>query len=408
MSPRARSRTAAVVLASALAILAPVASAAAESVRLTFVVETPASTPAGATLWISGNLAALGAWNGTGLPLIALSGGRYAGRLAVEPGTDLEFKITRGGWDTVEKGPGGEELANRRFHAERDDTVRVKVAAWRDQTAAPASARPHTLTGDVRPHTAFPSRFVKARDVWVWLPPGYDRDSTQRYPVLYFHDGNNVFDRATSFIGLEWGVDETADRLIRAGELRPFIAVAIANTPDRMAEYTSAADARHGGGRSADYLRFMLEELKPFVDRTYRTRTDAASTGVIGSSLGGLAALDAGLLHPEAFRLIGCVSPAVWWADQDLVKRVQSGKGAPLRIWLDIGTAEGGDAADREQSLTGARALHDALVRRGYRDGVNLHYEEVAGAQHNEAAWAARVGRLMIFLLGAPGKAPPR
>jgi len=376
-------------------------AAAAEPARLTFVVEVPASTPAGEAIWVSGDAPELGEWSGSGLRLEPVAGRRHRGSVTVAAGTPLAFKVTRGTWATVEKDAGGGEIANRTHVAEADDTVRIVVAAWRDQTESPAP-RAHTFAGDVRSHPAFPSRFVRARDVLVYLPPGYGADTTARYPVLYFHDGNNVFDAATSFIGVEWGVDETAERLIRDGRVRPFIAVAVANTPDRIAEYTPAADSARGGGRAADYARFLIEELKPFVDARYRTAPGPGSTGAVGSSLGGIVSLYLGLAHPDVFGLVGCVSPAAWWAGRDIVRRAAAGRVPAGRIWVDIGTREGRGGAGPGSAVADARALRDALVARGHREGADLHYEEVEGAAHDERAWAARVDRILAFLLGAP------
>lgn len=382
----------------ALALLA--GPAIAGDVAVTFVVTAPAATPPAARLWLSGDLPALGAWNGAGLALARQDDGTHVARLAVARGTRLEYKVTRGGWDTVEKDAQGGELANRRLEAVADTIVRLAVAAWRDQLEkSPAVPRPSTLTGDIRHHPAIPSAHVKPRDVWVWLPPGYDADSTRRYPVIYFHDGQNVFDRATSFIGVEWGVDETAQRMVEAGTLPPFLAVAVANTADRIAEYTPTRDAKHGGGRGAAYARFLVEEVKPFVDATYRTDPRASATGLVGSSLGGLVSLWLGLERPDVFTRIGAVSPSAWFADRDLVRRVKAGQGTGLRLWVDIGTEEGTAFAGKRAWLDDARALREALVARGYREGADLHYEEIEGAVHDERAWAARVDRILAFLL---------
>jgi predicted alpha/beta superfamily hydrolase len=379
-----------------------VSVARGETMSQLIVVEVPDSTPADAPVWISGALPALGSWNGAGVRLERAAGGRYAARVAFERGAHFEFKVTRGSWETVEKDARGGEIANRRGRAGERDTLFVTVAAWRDQ-ASGEPVRRSTLTGEVRHHPAFPSRFVRSRDVLVWLPPGYGADLTRRYPVLYFHDGNNVFDVATSFKGTEWGADETAGRLIRAGALRPCILVGIYNTPDRMAEYTPVPDARHGGGQAAGYERFLAEELKPFMDRSYRTLPGPDATGLVGSSLGALVSLDLALRRPDLFGLVGCVSPAAWWADRHIVRRAASaGKGTALRVWLDIGTAEGTEKAGTKEWLDDARALRAALVARGCREGADLHYEEVEGAVHDEGAWAARLDRILIFLLGPP------
>ena len=373
--------------------------------RITFVVTAPASTPAGDALWISGDLPALGAWNGAGLALARAADGSWRATLGADAGTALEFKVTRGDWNRVEKDATGGEIGNRRWTVRGDDTVRVEVQTWRDAVEKPAGSRATTITGTVRRLGQVTSRFVAPRDVIVWLPPGYDANPTSRYPVVYFLDGQNVFDGATSFIpGQEWGADEAADRLVREGKLAPCLLVAVANTGARMDEYTFAADAKHGGGKSALHQRFLLEELKPRIDREFRTRPDGAHTGVVGSSLGGLAALDLLLEHPRQVGMAGCVSPAVWWADDEIVQRVRRGQGHTGRIWLDIGTDESVPGADGTREwMDGARALHGTLLARGWADGRDLHYEEVEGAHHNEAAWRERVDRVLLFLVGAPG-----
>jgi predicted alpha/beta superfamily hydrolase len=369
--------------------------------RVTFVVTAPASTPAGDVVWVSGDHASLGAWNGAGLALARAGDGTWRATLELPAGTTLEFKVTRGDWNRVEKDAAGGEIANRAWTVRGDDTVRVEVKTWRDQVEKPGAARASTITGTVQRLGAVSSKFVATRDVIVWLPPGYADEPTRRYPVVYFLDGQNVFDGATSFIpGEEWGADEAADRLIRAGLLPPCLLVAVANTSARMDEYTLARDEEHGGGKAALHQRFVLEELKPRIDREFRTRPDAAHTGVVGSSLGGLAALDLLLEHPQQVGMAGCVSPAVWWAGGEIVERVRHGRGHPGRVWLDIGTAESTARATGERPwMEGAQALHAALVARGWRDGADLHYEEIDGARHNEAAWRARVDRVLLFLL---------
>jgi predicted alpha/beta superfamily hydrolase len=304
----------------------------------------------------------------------------------------------------VEKNAQGGETRNRAAQAAADTTLELQVASWRtDAPVGPGGAQPgrrSTLSGDIRHHPVFGSQFVRARDVWVYLPPGYAADSARRYPVVYLHDGNNVFNEATSFLGVEWGVDEVAEQGIRAGRLPDFIAVAVANTPDRTREYTWTPDPKHGGGTATDYARFLIEELKPFIDRTYRTDPRPEATAVVGSSLGGIVSLWLGLEHPEVFRRIGCVSPAAGWADRDLERLVRAGRGTGLRIWLDIGTAEATPRnGEPDWWLQDARSLRDALVLRGYVEGRDLHYEEVQGAKHNEVAWAARIGRILAYLL---------
>jgi predicted alpha/beta superfamily hydrolase len=258
---------------------------------------------------------------------------------------------------------------------------------------APDTAVEHTLTGDVRTHEAFRSRYLEHdRTIVVYLPPGYDARTTDRYPVLYLHDGQNLFDRATS-IGEEWQVDETAQRLILAGEIEPIIVVGIYNTgAHRIDEYAPTAGP-DGGGRADDYGRMLVEELKPFIDRTYNTLPSAASTAVGGSSLGGLLTMHLGLRYPTAFSRLAVLSPSVWWDDREILREVEALPGKlPERIWLDAGTGEG------EQVLADARALRDALVAKGWIVGEDLAYLEAPGGEHNEQSWAARIEGVLKFL----------
>ena len=267
---------------------------------------------------------------------------------------------------------------------------------------------PTTLTGNIHFHRAFPSKILKnRRDVLVYLPPGYRRFSTRHYPVLYLHDGQNVFDAATSFGGVEWGVDETAEALIRKKLIEPMIIVAIANTgEDRIHEYAPTParidppKRKRSKGLLRNYGRFLIEELKPFIDRKYRTRREAEFTGLGGSSLGGLATLALGLWFPNYFTRLAVMSPSIWWDDcaiYDIVDEVDEMAKPPLKIWLDTGTHEPG--------WERAAALRDRLLEKGWRLHDDLHFLEVEGADHSEGAWAARIDPVLRFLF--PPLPPP-
>jgi predicted alpha/beta superfamily hydrolase len=253
----------------------------------------------------------------------------------------------------------------------------------------------HTITGDVRKHENFHSRYLAHdRTIIVYLPPNYDPETADRYPVLYLHDGQNVFDRATS-IGEEWHVDEEAQKLILAGEIEPLIIVGIYNTGEhRIDEYAPTARPDMGGGGHADdYGRMLVEELKPFIDGTYKTLPSAAGTAIGGSSLGGLLTIHLGLCYPTAFSKLAVMSPSVWWDDRVILREVVALPGKlPQRIWLDAGTAEG------EQVITDARLLRDALVAKGWEIGHDLAYLEAPGGEHNEESWGARIDAVLTFL----------
>ena len=260
----------------------------------------------------------------------------------------------------------------------------------------------HTLTGNIQQHPRFASCILKnKRDIWVYLPPGYRRSTPRRYPVLYLHDGQNVFDAATAFGGIEWNADETAQGLIRRRLIEPLIIVAVGSADkDRIHEYapTSARYDRNGGSDAKSrgllwaYGRFLVEELKPFIDQTYRTRPDSHSTGLGGSSLGGLASLILSFWFPETFTRIAALSPSIWWDDCVIHRIVDEIEEIPRasRIWLDTGT--------HEQGWERAAHLRDQLVERGWRLDDNLHYKEVQGAEHAEWAWSARFEAVLRFL----------
>lgn len=257
----------------------------------------------------------------------------------------------------------------------------------------------HTLTGNIQRHPNFASSFLgNSREVLVYLPPGYRRARTRRFPVLYLHDGQNVFDAATAFGGTEWGVDETAQRLVREKRMAPVIIVAVANTGEnRIHEYAPTRGLLEVGKRKRSkgllrhYGRFLIDELKPFIDRRYRTLTDAEHTGLGGSSLGGLATMALGLWFPDVFRRLVVMSPSIWWDDCVLYEMIgQPRTRPPLKIWLDTGTHEPG--------WERARVLRDTLIETGWRLDDDLHYLEDEGGEHTESAWGYRMDAALRFL----------
>jgi predicted alpha/beta superfamily hydrolase len=263
----------------------------------------------------------------------------------------------------------------------------------------PSANTRHTLSGEFRHHHNFHSQFLEhKRDVIVYLPPGYGAEHARRYSVIYLHDGQNLFDAATAFGGQEWGVDETAQRLIESGDLEPLIIVGIYNTGEhRIDEYTPTQDPRQNRGGKADlYGRFIVEELKPFIDRRYRTKAGPEYTGMGGSSLGGLATLYIGLKYPQVFSKLMVMSPSVWWDSGVILRVVKHLKAKPsTMIWLDIGTKEGRFTPGQ------VRTLRDALIAQGWRLGADLKFLQVKGGQHNEHDWGLRVEPALKFLYPA-------
>jgi predicted alpha/beta superfamily hydrolase len=245
----------------------------------------------------------------------------------------------------------------------------------------------------------FKSRLLRVeRDLIIYLPPGYDEQPNRRFPILYLQDGQNLFDSATSFIpGKYWHVGETADHFIGTGAIQPLIIVGIYNLGKRrLREYTPTRSGRLGGGKADRYLRMITEELRRYMESNFRVLPDAWHTGFGGSSLGGLLALYAGLRYPQVFGQVAALSPSVWW-DRGWIHRfaAQAEVHPRPRIWLDIGTREG------PRIVPSVERFRDVLYGRGWSRDRDLHFEIIEGGEHNEDAWAGRVGGFLQFLFPA-------
>jgi predicted alpha/beta superfamily hydrolase len=273
-------------------------------------------------------------------------------------------------------------------------------------------------TGLTESWQAFASRQVAARYVDIWLPPSYDENSEKRYPVLYMHDGQNLFDPSLSYTGIDWDIDGAMTRLIERGEIREAIVVGVWNTPSRFGEYMPRAPVKtdtvrsgilgRPAGRAADivsddYLRFLIEELKPAIDATYRTLPGRDDSFVMGSSMGGLISLYAAAKYPDVFGGVGAVSTHWPICDGCVIDWLKTQLPAPgtHRFYYDFGTAT------LDAQYPPYQAKMDAIMReRGYVEGRDWVTRRFEGAEHNEAAWKARVEIPLKFLLGETPAAP--
>lgn len=254
------------------------------------------------------------------------------------------------------------------------------------QASGPVAGNVRVLSGVRSPELG------NVRDVHAYLPPSY-ADSGRHYPVLYMHDGQNLFDATLAFAG-EWRVDDTLERV--ADEGIELIVVAVPNMgPERMLEYTPFEDARKGGGRGEAYLDFLVNTLKPEIDVRFRTRRERTQTGIMGSSLGGLISLYAFFRHPGAFGFAGVMSPSLWWAGGAIFPFVEQYPRWGGKVYLDIGTGEG------RSHVRDARLMARRLRRTTERPRRDLLYVEDRGGQHNEGAWADRFERAIRFLYPA-------
>lgn len=223
----------------------------------------------------------------------------------------------------------------------------------------------------------------RTRRVWLYLPPDY-HTSTKRYPVLYLHDGQNVFDAATSYAG-EWGVDEALDSLHAAGGWGAIVVAVDNGQQRRLDEYSPWRNPRHGGGGEGDaYVDFLATTLKPHIDRHYRTRPDRLNTGVAGSSMGGLISLYAALKYPEVFGRAGVFSPAFWFAPELFGYARAAAPRPGTRFYFVTGAREG----DRpEVYVADHRRMLDTLAAAGFRRGVEIEEHVRADGTHSEGFW---------------------
>ena len=365
----------------ALAALALVGLAPTASAQLTIRVRTlPAATPAGATPHVAGGF---NRWN-PGDPRYALAR-TDSGWVVTLPDSvrgPTEFKLTLGSWETVETTADGGDFPNRRVTIADSGraSLDVVVAAWRSAARPP---RPSTRRPTVRvlaDSFAIP-QLGRVRRVWLYLPPDY-ATSRRRYPVLYMHDGQNVFDAATSFSG-EWGVDETLDSLHALGD-PGIIVVAVDNGgTHRLDEYNPwrAVESRLGGGEGKAYVDWLAFTLKPWIDRRYRTMRGAAHTGIMGSSMGGLISLYAALEHPRVFGRAGVFSCACWVADTSVyryARGVRPAKGSRLYF------ASGAFETEEGQPARDQRRVVDTLAAAGWR---RASVADVIAADGKHAEW---------------------
>ncbi|MBU1109350.1 MAG: carbohydrate esterase [Candidatus Riflebacteria bacterium] len=376
------------------------AAGTATAANCNLVVSVPATTPDNAQICITGNHDLLGNWDGKGASLKEIGPNLFLFSADLPIGSEFEYKFTRGNFNSVEKTAQGLEIPNRKIRISAGASLneRLNVEAWSDQITSPAT-KP-VITGNYQIIKAVKSQFLKPeRDVIVWLPASYAKSNRKRYPVIYMHDGRNLFDATTAFGGSEWGVDEVMTEGIGSGEFREGIIVGIDNTSDRMSEYTPFPDPKHSGGDGDNYVRFIVEELKPLIDKKFRTLPDTDSTFIGGSSLGGLISLYAGISHPQTFGGVIAMSPSIWWADGKIIDWLISNNIADYkgRIWVDMGTREGEEAIAFTQKLAKEIASQAPAFK-------SMRYREFSGGTHSEQSWRQRLHLPLRFILSPERK----
>ena len=350
------------------------------------VNDIPANTPIGEDIYVAGDF---NDWNPGNSDYILehLGGEVFEITLSLTPG-NLKFKFTRGSWATVEGNANGGFLPDRTYnYSGGADTLELQILSW-EGNGSNSTAAPNV---SVIAEDFFIPQLNRNRRVWLYLPPDYDVSGTD-YPVLYMHDGQNVFDAATSFSG-EWEVDESLNQLFENGDAG-VIVVAIDNGgSNRLNEYSPWINPNYGGGQGDAYVDFIVETLKPYIDENYRTKPEREFTGIMGSSMGGLISLYAAIEHQDVFSKAGVFSASFWFSTQSYAHVANTGKNADMRIYLIAGLLEdanGGQVADMNamyNTLLGAGFSEDELVAIGHADG-----------QHSEWYWAREFSDAYLWL----------
>jgi predicted alpha/beta superfamily hydrolase len=397
MAPRIRTYSSTMWLFLLWSIAAPSSNLSAQEPQLVpirVVVSIPKAADGpnhSQPVYLAGSLPVLGSWAPDGLLLERQSDGTYQGTFQVRPATVVQFKVTQGRWANVERDADGRDISNRQIVAQpqpegQPQRIEIQVARW----ASDVTAIQSTVVGNLSRHEFRSEKLGNSRTVFVWLPPDYDR-SNDRYPVLFLQDGQNLFDCATAAFGNEWQVDETATELIEKGEIRPLIIIGVGNTADRIDEYTMTHDARmNAGGAGRLYIAFLTDELKPWIDKRYRTEVAREATWIGGSSLGGLISLHACLERPDVFS--GCLafSPSLAWDRERIFDDIAATNPWPvnIKLWLSMGSVEGGSEESQIANTGRTARLAKLLESQGVQPDVNLWYRSIENARHDELSWA--------------------
>ncbi len=336
-------------------------------------------------IYVAGNIEELGGWKPDKVMLNYSGNKIWNKKFEIVKGTRLEYKFTKGSWATEALGSDSSIPQNAVLVANRDTIVLITIFNWRDKFNFKVKGQ---ITGTVKYHKNFVLHGLKPRDIFVWLPPDYENDKTKRYPVFYMHDGQNLVDPRTSNTFIDWQIDETADSLIRGGEIEPFIIVGINNTDDRGTEYNNTPLGKL-------YMRLIVEKIKSFVDQEYRTLPDTKHTAVGGSSLGGLISMICVWDYPNVFSQAACFSPAFLFRDFDYTKVIQDDKAIKKNLLIYI---DNGGVGLETVLQPGVDKMVNVLREKGFKEGKDLFVFIDEKAEHNEAAWAKRVWKpIKIF-----------
>ena len=345
--------------------------------KVTFEVKQPSLLHSMDNLYISGSF---NLWNpgDKNYQLVTEKTGVSSITLSL-PGGNYEYKFTRGNWIKGETNAEGKSISNRTLSLHADTTIMVNIAGWNDdfKSNIVSAEKKHTASVNVKiMDTAFYiPELQRSRRIWIYLPPEYS-SSKKKYPVLYMHDGQNLFDNFTSYAG-EWGVDEYLDSIFKSGQ-KEVIVVGIDNGAKRMNEYNPWEFQDFGKGEGDLYVDFLVKNLKLYIDSNYRTLKDKRNTFIAGSSMGGLISLYAVLKYPQVFGGAGIFSPAFWTASEIDSTTLADSKKMNSKLFFYGGGKEGDSMIPDMQKI-------EKEIREKSKSPVKEMIDP--DAKHNEAAW---------------------
>lgn len=350
------------------------------------ITHLPNNTPYGTPLHLAGNF---NNWNPNDAnhQFRQLEDGTWSVTFSPPQG-DLWFKITRGNWETVEGNQHGQFLPNRHYYFHGGHPVfEIQVQAWEDLGIAQdqvinSAGTPSTATDNVYllQEDFYIPQLKRHRRILIYLPKDYYSNFDKKYPVIYAHDGQNIFDAHTSFSG-EWEIDESLNRLFQQGD-SGVIVVGIDNGgAERLNEYTPWSHPEYGGGQGVAYTDFIVQNLKPFVDKKYRTLPEREKTCIMGSSLGGLISLYAAIKYQNVFGKAAIFSPSLWFSEKAFEQVTTIGKQAEMRIYLLAGQQEGNGSVAED-----VRRMYHGLLEVGFsKSEIFLDIDD--DGTHSEWYW---------------------
>lgn len=358
------------------------------SAQLTIkVTSIPTNTPASANIHITGTF---NGWNPADVNMIltAQPGGQYSIALNPAPGP-VRFKFTRGSWATVEgNASGGFQPDHVITYTGLPQTIELAILSWEDLSNGNNGASQVTILDN----NFFMPELSRTRRIWLYLPPDYGT-STKKYPVLYMHDGQNLFDPATSFSG-EWEVDESMDELFAQGDYGCIVVGIDNGGVYRLDEYSAWVNPLYGGGQGDEYMNFIVNTLKPYIDQHYRTLPGRNHTGLMGSSMGGLVSMYGLIEHQTVFSKAGIFSPAFWFAGDNQVAQVLStGKRENVKAYFLCG---GQEPAYVKQDM---QEVVDAMLNIGFNT-AEISFNVPSDGQHSEWFWRREFPGAYKWLFG--------